>query len=997
MIKLTDVLARKDWENPSISNWNRLPMHTPMDFLADKSLDGTWDFDHFDRVADVPEDWLDGTEAETTIKVPSNWQLEYKCENDVPIYTNVAYPIPVNPPFTPEENPVGGYTRNFGISEDWLSTGKIHLTFEGVGSAFHAWLNGQYVGYSEDCRLPAEFDVTELAKVGQNQLKVLVLRWSKATYFEDQDMWRMSGIFRSVKVQLLPENHLTDFAVETQLDADFDFANVVIKASAIDEEAAELKIKLYDDDELVGHAEGFDAEIALVNPKLWSDEIPYLYRLELSLCAKTGQLLQKENRKIGVRKVEVDNGLLKVNGKAVLIRGVNKHEFTAEHGYVVSEEMMLKDIKLMKQHNFNAVRCSHYPNDMRWYELCDEYGLYLIDEANIETHGMMPMNKLTDDPTWLPLMSERVTRMVLRDRNHPSIIIWSLGNESGYGANHQALYDWCKHFDKTRPTQYEGGEDWNRAMTDATDIICPMYSRVDTPTVNAPYSLVEWMGLAGENRPLILCEYAHDMGNSLGGFGKYWQTFRSIDRLQGGFIWDWADQGLLKDGHFTYGGDFGDTPNDRQFSLNGLVFPDRTAKPALREAKYWQQYFQFEIHKNPVGKLLDFTVTSEYLFRQADNEILTYQLTDGFEIFFENEVKLDLAAGNSLTIELPKVDVPTEKNVLLNIQVKSLRETPALPAGFEVAHEQFVLQEAIKFTDESISDAENSIIADENLLTVLSAGNSFIFDQKTGDLEQWLDENGQEKLLTPLSEQFTRAALDNDIGVSEVEHIDPNAWFERWKAAGFYDLKTDLQSLTTEQTENKVIVRVLTNYLAKDKLAFRTLRRYNISDGKLLLEVDVTRNTSLPEPARIGLTTQLTDASANVTYFGLGPDENYPDRQGASTLGNWQLKLDDMSTSYIFPSENGLRMKTQSLTYGSLQVAAVSADFAFNISPHSQKQLAETSHWHLLKKETGVWLNLDGFHMGVGGDDSWSPSVAKEFLLNDRNYHYEILLSFCNE
>lgn len=994
MIKFIDILNRKDWENSSVSNWNRLPMHTPMDYLATQSLDGTWQFDHFSKVADVPENWLDLQEAETTIRVPSNWQLEYtKDPKDVPIYTNVAYPIPVNPPFVPEENPVGGYTRDFEISEDWLATGKIHLTFEGSGSAFHAWLNGQYVGYSEDSRLSAEFAVTNLVKVGKNQLKVLVLRWSKATYFEDQDMWRMSGIFRSVKLQHLSENYLTDFAVETHLDADFDFANVTLKASALDMAQARLEVALFDGDQLVGQAEGFNSKIGLVNPKLWSDEIPHLYRLELVLTDLSKNILQKESKKIGIRKVEIDNGQLKVNGKAILVRGVNKHEFTADHGYTVSEEMMLKDVKLMKEHNFNAVRCSHYPNASRWYELCDEYGLYVIDEANIETHGMMPMNKLTDDPTYLPLMSERVTRMVLRDRNHPSVIIWSLGNESGYGGNHQALYDWCKHFDKTRPTQYEGGDDWNRAMTDATDIICPMYSRVDTPTVNAPYSLVEWMGLAGETRPLILVEYAHDMGNSLGGFDKYWQAFRKIDRLQGGFIWDWADQGLLKDGNFAYGGDFGDSPNDRQFSLDGLVFPDRTAKPALREAKYWQQYFQFEVHKDPVGKLLDFTVTSEYLFRKADNESLTYQLTDGFEIFFENEIKLDLAPGATLTVLLPEVDVLAEKNLFLNIQVKTVSETPALPADFEVAHEQFVLQEAVKVTDSPVSKSEISVSADDNLLTVLSAGNSFIFDEKTGDLAQWVDKNGHEKLLTALSEQFTRAALDNDIGVSEVEHIDPNAWFERWKAAGFYDLKVELRSLTTEQTDSKVIVTALTDYLAKGKLAFRTVRKYSIADGKLALEVDVTRNTSLPEPARIGLTTQLTEVSENVTYFGLGPGENYPDRQGTSTLGNWTLPLDDMSTPYIFPSENGLRMKTQSLTYGSLQVTAENADFAFNISPYSQKQLSSTSHWHLLQKESGTWLNLDGFHMGIGGDDSWSPSVSEEFLLSVKHYHYSISLN----
>ncbi|MDG4981426.1 beta-galactosidase [Lactococcus lactis] len=993
MIKFADILERKDWENPVVSNWNRLPMHVPMMFQNTQLLDGLWSFEHFSKIVDVPENWLELGSTEYKISVPSNWQLEHEDETDVPIYTNVAYPIPVNPPFVPVENPIGCYTRDFDLEDSWLKNGKVHLTFEGAGSAFHIWLNGNYVGYSEDSRLSAEFDVTSLVQRGPNRLKVLVLRWSKATYLEDQDMWRMSGIFRSVKLQHMAENHLLDFAIETDLDDDFDLADVRVQARAVDESEASLKVDLFDGEKLITSTVGFNSVIRLDNPKLWSDELPNLYRLVLTLLDSDGSILQEESQNVGIRKVEISNGQLKVNGQPLLIRGVNKHEFTAEHGYVVSEETMIKDIKLMKQHNFNAVRCSHYPNNSRWYELCDEYGLYVIDEANIETHGMDPMNRLTDDPTWLPLMSERVTRMVLRDRNHPSIIIWSLGNESGYGRNHQALYDWCKHFDPTRLTQYEGGEDWNRAMSPATDIICPMYSRINTPTFNAPYSLMEWMGLSGENRPLILCEYAHDMGNSLGGFGKYWTAFRQIDRLQGGFIWDWVDQGLLKNGQFVYGGDFGDKPNDRQFSLNGLVFPDRTPKPALREAKYWQQYFQFTGHKNPIGKLESFTVTNEFLFRKTDNEKLMYQLTDGLEMFFEGELFLDLVPGESLTVNLPELIVDEYKNLFLNVQVKTLQKTAVFEENFEIAHEQFILQKAFQTCADSDNEGEFSVSTVENVLSVQSAQQTFIFDQKTGDLVQWIDQNSDEKLLTPLSEHFTRAPLDNDIGVSEVEHIDPNAWFERWKAAGYYELNINLQSLTVEQTKTATYVCVSTDYIANKKLAFKTRRVYKISqNGELLITVDVERNISLPEPARIGLSTQLSISCDKVDYFGLGPDENYPDRQGASQLGRWQTKLSEMSTPYIFPSENGLRMKVKRLSYGDLCVQT-NQEFAFNIGLYSPKQLRERDHWHLLKKESGTWINIDGYHMGIGGDDSWSPSVAEEFLLKAKTYHYEIKLS----
>lgn len=1001
MIKLSDILARKDWENPSISNWHRLAMHTPMAYEETRNLNGEWDFTHFSSIQEIPQDWLERSDFEGKIPVPSNWQLTFPDETDVPIYTNVAYPIPVDPPYAPDNNPVGGYCRHFELSEEWLASGHIHLTFEGAGSAFHVWLNGQYVGYSEDGRLPAEFDVTSQAQKGMNEVRVLVLRWSKATYFEDQDMWRMSGIFRPVKLQHLTENYLLDFSVVTELDADFDFAEIFVEAKACDMNNATLKVELYDAEKLVAQATGFQSTLQLTHPILWSDELPHLYRLELSLWDAAGELLQQETKKIGVRKVEISQGQLKVNGKPLLIRGVNKHEFTPDQGYVVSEEVMLKDIKLMKAHYFNAVRCSHYPNQSRWYELCDEYGLYVVDEANIETHGMLPMNRLTDDPTYLPLMGERVTRMVLRDRNHPSVIIWSLGNEAGYGRNHQALYEWCKAFDPTRAVHYEGGDDETRGASPATDIICPMYARVDDSSINAPYSLKEWMGVAGETRPLVLCEYAHNMGNSMGGFGKYWQAFRTIDRLQGGFIWDWADQSLWKEGHFTYGGDFGDLPNDRQFSLNGLVFADRTPKPALAEVKYWQQYLQFTLQKDPIGNPVSLTVKSEYLFRNTDNERLSYQLTDGKEVFFEATVDLKLSPGESLTLSLSHLPEREGSTLLLNVEVETIAATALLPAHFEVAHEQFILQEALTLvdseqmlTDSPVSKSQLRLSSDKQTVTVSAGGQTFVFDQRTGDLSQWVDEKGDEKLLTGLSEQFTRAPLDNDIGVSEVEHIDPWAWYERWKAAGFYDLQLHLKRLTTEESSDAITVCAETEYHAHGSVAFRTQRRYRIDRaGKLLLQVDVMRHQKLPEPARIGLTVQLANRAKDASYFGLGPDENYPDRKGTARLGNWLQPLTELSTPYVFPSENGLRMGVQSLSYGSLIFKASGQSFAFNLSPYSQQQLHEVDHWHLLQEEAGTWLNIDGFHMGVGGDDSWSPSVGALDLLREPHYHYELQLS----
>lgn len=606
---LAAVLARRDWENPAVTQLNRLATHPPFcswrkaddaqrnQYAAQiRSLNGVWKFAWFSSPQAVPENWRleDLTEA-GTINVPSNWQMY---GYDSPIYSNITYPFPVNPPCVPAENPTGCYSLTFCMDDDWLTEGQTRIIFDGVNSAFHLWCNGRWVGYGQDSRLPSEFDLSEYLQVGENRLAVLVLRWSDGSYLEDQDMWRMSGIFRDVSLLHKPTTQITDFHLHTHLNDDFTQAVLeaeVRLAGGVNDDL-QLVLHLWQGETLAGEAHatpgseiidehgGYDDRATLrlnINrPALWSAETPNLYRAVIQLRTADGELIEAEACDVGFRQVRIDKGLLLLNGKPLLIRGTNRHEHHPERGQVMDYDTMVQDILLMKQNNFNAVRCSHYPNHPQWYALCDRYGLYVVDEANIETHGMTPMNRLSDDPDWLPAMSQRVTRMVQRDRNHPSIIIWSLGNESGYGANHDALYRWLKAEDPSRPVQYEGGG----ADTAATDIICPMYARVDQdqPFPAVPkWSIKKWLSLPGEQRPLILCEYAHAMGNSFGGFAKYWQAFRQYPRLQGGFVWDWVDQSLIKydaDGKpwSAYGGDFGDTPNDRQFCMNGLVFADRT-------------------------------------------------------------------------------------------------------------------------------------------------------------------------------------------------------------------------------------------------------------------------------------------------------------------------------------------------------------------------------------------------------------------------------------
>ncbi|EAS4982438.1 beta-galactosidase [Salmonella enterica] len=1015
---LAAVLARRDWENPAVTQLNRLATHPPFcswrkaddaqrnQYAAQiRSLNGVWKFAWFSSPQAVPENWRleDLTEA-GTINVPSNWQMY---GYDSPIYSNITYPFPVNPPCVPAENPTGCYSLTFCMDDDWLTEGQTRIIFDGVNSAFHLWCNGRWVGYGQDSRLPSEFDLSEYLQVGENRLAVLVLRWSDGSYLEDQDMWRMSGIFRDVSLLHKPTTQITDFHLHTHLNDDFTQAVLeaeVRLAGGVNDDL-QLVLHLWQGETLAGEAHAtpgseiidergsYDDRATLrlnINrPALWSAETPNLYRAVIQLRTADGELIEAEACDVGFRQVRIDKGLLLLNGKPLLIRGTNRHEHHPERGQVMDYDTMVQDILLMKQNNFNAVRCSHYPNHPQWYALCDRYGLYVVDEANIETHGMTPMNRLSDDPDWLPAMSQRVTRMVQRDRNHPSIIIWSLGNESGYGANHDALYRWLKAADPSRPVQYEGGG----ADTAATDIICPMYARVDQdqPFPAVPkWSIKKWLSLPGEQRPLILCEYAHAMGNSFGGFAKYWQAFRQYPRLQGGFVWDWVDQSLIKydaDGKpwSAYGGDFGDTPNDRQFCMNGLVFADRTPHPALYEAKHVQQFFQFRLLPGEERRI---EVQSEYLFRHSDNEILRWMLAQEGNQLASGEVVLDIAPQGRQIILLPAFPQPeTAGQLWLTVRVEQPLATSWSEAGHISAWQQWPLEEKLCVSKPTRASVAPALTVRDGEFCVTQGNLRWQFCRQQGWLTQfWRDDEAQ--LLTPLIDQFTRAPLDNDIGVSEATRIDPNAWVERWKAAGHYCAEPALLLCDADELADAVLITTAHAWQYQGATLFISRKTYRIDDhGEMQIDIGVEVASGMPYPARIGLSCQLAQVNERVEWLGLGPHENYPDRLSSACFDRWNLPLDAMYTPYVFPTENGLRCGTRQLRYGAHQW---SGDFQFNISRYSQRQLMETSHRHLLQAESGVWLNIDGYHMGVGGDDSWSPSVSPEFQLSARHYHYQI-------
>ncbi|MHC5175888.1 beta-galactosidase [Serratia rhizosphaerae] len=1016
---LAAVLARRDWENPGVTQLNRLEAHPPFcswrnadearhNHHADRvrSLNGDWKFAWFSAPEAVPESWLlnDLTDADT-VTVPSNWQMD---GYDAPIYSNITYPFPVDPPQVPADNPTGCYSLTFSLDKQAIRGEQTRIIFDGVNSAFHLWCNGRWVGYGQDSRLPSEFDLSDFLVNGENRLAVMVLRWSDGSYLEDQDMWRMSGIFRDVSLLHKPAAHIGDLRITTRFNDDFSRACLEAEVRMAGEPRDDLRVtvQLWRDDALTAeasapfgsaaidergaYAERATLRLEVERPALWSAETPHLYRAVVLLQRADGTLIEAEACDVGFRQVSIENGLLLLNGKPLLIRGTNRHEHHPQRGQVMDEETMLQDILLMKQHNFNAVRCSHYPNHPRWYTLCDRYGLYVVDEANIETHGMTPMSRLSDDPRWLPAMSQRVTRMVQRDRNHPSIIIWSLGNESGHGANHDALYRWLKTDDPSRPVQYEGGG----ANTAATDIICPMYARVDQdqPFPVAPkWSIKKWLSMPGEQRPLILCEYAHAMGNSLGGYAKYWQAFRQYPRLQGGFVWDWVDQSLTKydtDGTpwAAYGGDFGDTPNDRQFCMNGLLFADRTPHPSLYEAKHAQQLFQFTLLPGDGHRI---EVVSEYLFRHSDNEVLHWSIAQDGRPLATGEVVLDIAPQGRQLITLPAVPMPEAAGQLwLTVHVAQPQATAWSPAGHISAWQQWALEEKLDVQPAAYADEAPQLTSSETHFSIALGDKRWEFCRQQGVLMQyWIGEEAQ--LLSPLRDQFTRAPLDNDIGVSEVTRIDPNAWVERWKAAGHYRAEAALLQCEAEALPRAVLITTAHAWQHQGATLFISRKTYRIDgrgDLQITAEVEVANGT--PPPARIGLSCQLSQLAQRVNWLGLGPHENYPDRLTAACFDRWEQPLEAMYTPYVFPCENGLRCGTRELQYGAHRWRG---DFQFNISRYSQQQLMETSHRHLLQPEAGVWLNIDGFHMGIGGDDSWSPSVAPEYLLSAGRYRYQLV------
>ncbi|NLG27413.1 MAG: DUF4981 domain-containing protein, partial [Chloroflexi bacterium] len=724
-----------DWDNPRVLAHHKLAPHATLMPYPDiagalradraasprrRSLNGAWKFAYAPSPAAAPAgfwaaDYADAAWDEVT--VPGNWQLQ---GYDRPIYTNVRYPFPSTELKVPhDDNPTGSYRRRFELPAEW-SDERVTLAFEGVDSAFYVWVNGQFVGYSQDSRVTAEFDVTPFVTPGPNVLAVQVLRWSDGSYLEDQDFWRLSGIYRDVYLYARPQAHIRDFWARTALDAAYRDAtlsvDVDLRNCAEIEAETRLEVALYDPDgRLVLQEEPAHAALAAGSettlrfahpvraPRLWTAETPALYTLVLALYDASDTLLETVSTRVGFRQVAIIDGRVCVNGVPILFQGVNRHEHDPRTGHTVDEASMLADIRLMKQHNINAVRTCHYPNDPRWYELCDAYGLYLYDEANAECHEVY--DRLPHLPEWQEAFLQRAVGMVERDKNHPSVLVWSLGNEAGYGVAHEAMSEWVHRRDATRPVHYEPA-----GAAPTVDIIGPMYPKVST--------LVDMATRTRDTRPVIMCEYAHAMGNSVGNLPEYWQAVRTHRRLGGGFIWDWVDQGILQTtpegvDWYAYGGDFGDQPNDANFCINGLVMPDRQPHPSLAEYKKVLEPVLVTPLSLREGRL---QVTNRRFFTDLSDLAISWKLeVDGVPLRGGALPTLRTAPGQSEELRVPAGGLPAAGEFLLTLSFRLADATAWAPAGHEVAFAQFALPAPVQARPPVVLPARQGVLEGEEV------------------------------------------------------------------------------------------------------------------------------------------------------------------------------------------------------------------------------------------------------------------------------------------
>jgi beta-galactosidase len=1005
-----DALANESWENSPLYH----------------SLNGSWNFYFADSVSARPTDFYKtdfNLKGWDTISVPSNWEMQ---GFGIPVYTNRTYMFPANPPFIPHNiNNVGSYKKEFEIPENW--DGKdIYLHFAGVSGAMYVWVNGEKVGYNEGSKTAAEFKITDVAKVGKNNVSVQVLRWSDASYMEDQDFWRLSGIERDVYVYAANKVTLRDFRVTADLENNYTDgifkAELKVDNNTNEEVEKTIEIKLIDGiDEVYTESKTvklkagrniIDFSDQLKNVKTWNAEKPNLYSLLINLKDENNKTSEATSIKVGFRNIAINNNQFLVNGKAVLLKGANLHDHSETEGHTISEALTLKDLEVMKQNNLNAIRCSHYPKNPHFYRLCDKYGFYVVDEANIETHGLGTTNQGLDKnlkaqaihpaylPEWKAMHMDRTVRMFERDKNYPSIVTWSLGNEAGNGENFFATYKWLKEKDTTRPTQYEGATNYAN-----TDIQAPMYWTIE--------KMIEY----AENnptRPLIQCEYAHAMGNSVGNLQEYWDVIEKYDVLQGGFIWDWVDQGILTkneagEAFWAYGGDLGgqDLQNDANFCLNGIVNPDRTAHPALYEVKKVYQYIKFKPLNLKNGEIeikniYDFTNLSEYEF--------TWKLLENGEEKATGVLpKLNIASYETKTVKigLPKLD-NSEAEYHLNVYALNKNETDLLPLNHIVAFEQFQLTNTHFNTSSTASKETISIVSEDNIATISNANFELKFDSKTGRIST-LDYGNGNILVESITPNFWRAATDNDFGAKSAEKL------EVWKNATMNQTLTGVKFFNNSKdisvSENPKVngeVRIQTTF-DLDSVKGQITIDYSIdASGEITVTNKLSNiSTELPHLPRFGNNLIIKNEYQNVEWFGRGPHENYNDRNTAALVGVYKASVEDLYFPYIRPQENGYKTDVRWITFTNSTGKGVKIEGAqlLGFSAHHQYnddfdagKTKKQRHTTDIQKRDFVNINIDYMQTGIGGDNSWSQKALahKEFRIHPDNLEYTYVIAPIN-
>lgn len=1003
------------WQNPQVNGINREPMHahftpygTEQDALTENlpskrmvSLDGTWKFLFSKNIDVCPKDFYRtnyNVKNWKDIRVPGIWELQ---GFDAPIYTDVRYPFPANPPFVPKDyNPIGAYVREFEVPASFNGM-DIFLDFEGVESAYYCWINGRMVGYSEDSRLPAHFNVTPYLKKGKNKLAVQVFRYSDGSYLEGQDFWKYSGIERSVYLIARPKARVADFKLVAGLTNKYKDGlfklNVAVNAFAVNA-GNKVQLKVLDGNkELYSQIKNLtslkdtllSAEKVFSNVQPWSAETPKLYTLVVKMLDKWGKEVETFAHPFGFRSVEMRNGQLLINNVPVRFKGVNRQEFDTHNGRTITVESMIKDIKMMKQFNINAVRCSHYPNRPEWYQLCEKYGLYMIDEANLESHGMEDHpdgnGALAKYPEWERALMDRMTRMVKRDRNFTAIVTWSMGNESGYGKHFETLYHWTKNIDPTRPVQYEGS-----GKEGVSDIYCPMYARI--------WSLREFVNQR-RPRPLILCEYAHSMGNSTGNLQDYWDLIYKYDQLQGGFIWDWVDQAFDKKdakGHHiaAYGGDMGfvGIPNDSNFCTNGLVAADRSLHPHIWEVKKVYQYVHMEpvgftTHRLMVANRHDFITLSDFYLRwtvEANGQVVQTGTMDFPEI----------KARSVGYINLPMKDIrPDGNEYFLKVETLTRKADACLPKDFVTAIEQWKLP--VDEVERPVQKVDGTLTTDRTSDKIKVQGKNFSvqFATLTGVMNS-LVYGGKEMIKEGLQPNFWRGLTDNDV---------PNGTLERCGTWRDIAKKMKLETISMIQNTGRTQTEIKTSYSLPEQQSAIEIQYTVFASGVVKVDMSFTPgDKALPEMPRFGLRMVLPAEYEQMSWLGRGPQENYADRKTGSLVGLYNGTVWQQFHPYVRAQETGNKCdvrwmsfcnnKGEGLLIKGMQPLSMSA-WNFPMEDIEYRPFAvERRHGGSIEKKEMVWVNVDLLQMGVGGDTSWGAQVHSEYTITPsaRSYSFSI-------